>query len=92
MKPGGIIIFRDYAKYDAAQLRFKSGSKLEENLYVRQDGTMAYYFDQAELFNLFSDNGFDPISIDPIYKETINRKQELHMNRIFLQAKFIKRA
>jgi len=47
LRPGGVVIFRDYGQYDMAQLRFGAGHRLEDGLYVRQDGTLAYYFDKG---------------------------------------------
>ncbi len=41
-----ILFFRDYGKYDFAELKFaeKEHSKLKDNFYVRNDFTRAYYF------------------------------------------------
>ena len=45
------MILRDYGLYDHAMLRFKSGHKIQDNFYKRQDGTRAYYF-TVGMFNL----------------------------------------
>lgn len=49
LKPGGTLFIRDYGRYDEAQLRFKKGAKLDDNFYVRQDGTCSFFFLLEEL-------------------------------------------
>ncbi|KAJ2030977.1 hypothetical protein IW146_009248 [Coemansia sp. RSA 922] len=89
LKPGGRILFRDYGIYDLAQLRFKSGHKLENNLYVRQDGTLSYYFSTERLRELFVQHGgLVELENDYVVKRLVNVKREIDSDRVFTQAKF----
>ncbi|XP_053570251.1 tRNA N(3)-methylcytidine methyltransferase METTL6 [Bombina bombina] len=90
LKPGGCVLFRDYGLYDHAMLRFKSGSKLGENFYVRQDGTRSYFFTKEHLLALFTAAGYIEVLNEYVLRETVNKKEGLCVPRVFVQSKFRK--
>ncbi|OZJ04021.1 hypothetical protein BZG36_03761 [Bifiguratus adelaidae] len=96
LKPGGTVLFRDYAVFDEAQIRFskKKESKLADNLYVRGDdipaGTMSYFFSTQELEDLFTNNGFTCATLEYVYRETTNRAEDIAVDRIYIQGRFVK--
>jgi tRNAThr (cytosine32-N3)-methyltransferase len=62
LKPGGLLLFRDYGRNDEKQRKFtRAGVKLGEGWYARGNGTMVYFFDTAETDELFTSCGFEPV-------------------------------
>ncbi|XP_015785510.1 methyltransferase-like protein 6 [Tetranychus urticae] len=90
LRPGGIVLFRDYGIFDHAMIRFSEGHKISDNFYVRQDGTRAFYFTKKNVMELFTKSGFQMISNEFVRKETVNKKEGISVPRIFIQSKFCK--
>lgn len=92
MSDNGILYFRDYARYDMAQIRFsqRKKNKVEENLYIRHDKTLAYYFEKEEIENLFKLVGFQIVDSKLICRMIENRKDNKKMHRLWLQIKLKK--
>ncbi|KUI71152.1 tRNA(Thr) (cytosine(32)-N(3))-methyltransferase [Cytospora mali] len=106
LKPGGQVCFRDYGRGDLAQVRFKKGRYLEENFYIRGDGTRVYFFEKDELASIWTGEKLqDDAEAEDATKEPrfvvdeldfdrrmlVNRARRLKMYRCWLQGKFTKK-
>uniref|UniRef100_A0A453R9W4 Methyltransferase-like protein 6 n=1 Tax=Aegilops tauschii subsp. strangulata TaxID=200361 RepID=A0A453R9W4_AEGTS len=53
LKPGGLVLFRDYGVYDMTMLRFLPHQRVGFREYMRADGTYSYFFSLDTVRELF---------------------------------------
>ena len=89
LKPGGLVLLRDYGRFDEAQLRFKKGRRLgEPHFYARQDGTRAYFFNLDDLRALFEAAGFEVLELEYIRRQYQNRASKSVRRRCWVHGVF----
>ena len=92
LKPKGILLFRDYGRYDEAQLKLGTarGKRLAENFYVKQDGTKCYYFSIEDLETLCQKAGLEVLELQYLKRVYSNRAQSQQRRRVWVQGRFRK--
>jgi tRNAThr (cytosine32-N3)-methyltransferase len=89
LKPGGFVLFRDYGRGDLAQVRFKAGRWMEDNFYVRGDGTRVYFFETDQLKDIWGQS-FNVLDLDVDRRLIVNRQRRIKMFRCWIQGRFQK--
>tara|TARA_R110002050_G_scaffold220922_1_gene356720 strand:+ start:188 stop:700 length:513 start_codon:yes stop_codon:yes gene_type:complete len=88
LRPGGALLFRDYGVCDLTHVRFiaKGHRKLDENFYVRGDGTRTYFFSLEKVQSLLQEAGFETEAVQYDTRELKNRKRKIIMPRVWVHA------
>ena len=90
---GGVLVFRDYGRYDQAQFKLASQRKkqLGDHFYRKHDGTKCYYFSLEDLERLFvSEAGLEVLELRYIRRIYKNRSTGTTRRRVWVQARFRK--
>eukprot|EP00927_Polykrikos_kofoidii_P071138 TRINITY_DN67463_c0_g1_i1.p1 TRINITY_DN67463_c0_g1~~TRINITY_DN67463_c0_g1_i1.p1 ORF type:complete len:397 (-),score=60.55 TRINITY_DN67463_c0_g1_i1:40-1230(-) len=91
LRPGGMLMVRDYGRGDLAQLRFSPGHWLGGDVYVRGDGTLAVFLTVEGLVAEAEAAGFEVLECEYRRNEIVNRGTGLRMPRVWVQGKFRRR-
>ena len=93
LRPGGALLFRDYAKGDLAQQRFDKDRKtkrIDKDFYVRQDGTRSFFFTARGLEALMASVGLRCVELRYVERVVENHQRQIAMDRRWLHGRFVK--
>jgi len=92
LRPGGLLLFRDYGEGDEAQARFGKGAKLDDDgaVMVRRDGTLAVFMKLRDLRKHCADAGLVDVTSEYLKRKYQNRATGQTLRRKFIHAIFRK--
>ncbi|KAK3011104.1 hypothetical protein RJ639_010598 [Escallonia herrerae] len=90
LKPGGLLLFRDYGLYDMTMLRFEPSQKVGYREYMRSDGIHSYFFSLDSTRDLFIAAGFIEQELEYCCIKSVNRRNGKSMRRVWIHGKFRK--
>jgi len=93
LKPGGVLVVRDYGRYDEAQLKLGTSraKRLGDNFYVKSDGTRCFYFSLQDLQDLFRNGvGLEVLELKYVRRIYQNRAKNQQRRRVWVQGRFRK--
>ena len=92
LKPGGILIFRDYGRYDEAQMKLgvSRNKRIKDNYYRKHDGTKCYYFTLEDLETIFGDAGLQVIELYYLRRVYANKASGEVRRRVWVQGRFVR--
>ncbi|KAG2641521.1 hypothetical protein PVAP13_2KG247200 [Panicum virgatum] len=91
LKPGGLLLFRDYGLYDMTMLRFLPDQRVGFREYMRSDGTLSYFFTLDTVRELFHAAGLIELELEYCCVRSVNRKKNgKKMQRVWVHGKFLK--
>ncbi|XP_016551110.1 tRNA N(3)-methylcytidine methyltransferase METTL6 isoform X2 [Capsicum annuum] len=88
LKPGGLLLFRDYGLYDMTMLRFEPEQRVGYREYMRSDGTRSYFFCLDRVRDLFCATGFTELELEYCCVQSVNRQNGKIMQRVWIHGKF----
>ncbi|KAG7362077.1 methyltransferase domain containing protein [Nitzschia inconspicua] len=91
LKPGGRLVFRDYGRYDEAQMKLGTSrsKRIKDNFYQKHDGTKCYYFTLEEVTHLFgSIAGLEIVEVKYLRRLYTNKGTGQRRRRVWVQGRF----